>query len=109
MKRVFLDENVDPDLAKEMYGLDVSSVATRGWFGVTNGELLARLENEFDVLISHDRGLAHQHNWSKRSLALVVINCHPTKLESYVGQISKITDTVLEIGAGQIVELSINS
>ena len=70
MKRVFLDENIDPRLAERLVDCHVRSVRSEAWFGVTNGELLSRIEAGFDVLISHDRGLEHQQTWAGRALGL---------------------------------------
>jgi predicted nuclease of predicted toxin-antitoxin system len=61
--RVFLDEKVDLRLGDQLIGATVESVHSRAWFGLQNGELIRRIADEFDVFLSHDAGLAHQHNW----------------------------------------------
>ena len=81
--RVFLDENVDPALESALGEHVVESVRSRGWFGVSNGELIDRIEADFDVFISHDQGLAHQQNWAKRELGLVILLADSTSFESY--------------------------
>ena len=86
--RIFLDENVDSALANRLVGHQVASVRTEGWFGITNGELLTRIERDFDVLISHDKGLEHQQNWKDRNLSLVVINAANTEFLTYEANIS---------------------
>ena len=40
--RVLLDENLPLDLARELLGHDVQTVAGLGWEEVKNGELLRR-------------------------------------------------------------------
>ena len=44
-----------------------------GWTGVTNGELLARAELEFDVLVTADQQLTRQQKLQSRHLAIVVL------------------------------------
>ena len=40
----------------------ISTVQDMGWAGITNGELLARAEQEFDVFVTADQGLPHQQH-----------------------------------------------
>jgi hypothetical protein len=37
-------------------------VAGRGWAGISNGELLRRMEGQYDVLVTMDRGIEFQQN-----------------------------------------------
>ena len=41
--RVLLDEQLPVDLAAELSGHTVDTVAGRGWAGIKNGELLRRM------------------------------------------------------------------
>jgi hypothetical protein len=56
-----------------MPGHDVKTVAEAGWVGVKNGELLRLAASEFDVLITVDRNLEYQQNFSGLQLAVLVI------------------------------------
>ena len=49
----------------------VTTVQELAMAGVSNGELLARLEGQFDVLITADKNLRYQQNLSGRSIAIV--------------------------------------
>lgn len=104
--RVFLDENVDPRLADRLVGHEVDSVRTKGWFGVSNGELLQRIESEFDVLISHDRGLEHKQNWSRSGLALIVIESPNTALASYVDRPADIAAALVAFQPGVVARVA---
>jgi len=55
--RVLLDEQLPVDLAVTLQGHSVDSVVDRGWAGITNGELLQRMQGEYDALITMDRGI----------------------------------------------------
>jgi predicted nuclease of predicted toxin-antitoxin system len=54
-------------------GHGVETVEFRGWKGVLNGALLARtVEAGFEVLLTADRMMVRQHDFSKLPLAVVV-------------------------------------
>jgi hypothetical protein len=44
-----------------------------GWAGTKNGELLRRVEAEFDVFLTADQQLRYQQNLSGRPLAIIVL------------------------------------
>jgi hypothetical protein len=50
--RVLLDEQLPLDLAAALHGHSVDTVAGRGWTGITNRELLRRMEGEYDALVT---------------------------------------------------------
>jgi hypothetical protein len=72
--RVLLDECVPRALRSELPGHDVKTVAEAGWAGVKNGALLQRAAREFDLLLTVDRNLEYQQNFSGVSIAVVVIH-----------------------------------
>ncbi|HEU4561251.1 MAG TPA: DUF5615 family PIN-like protein [Longimicrobium sp.] len=69
MRKVLLDENLPHVLENELAGCEVWTVRRAGWAGVKNGELLRRADGDFDVFLTADRGIPHQHNLKKFSLA----------------------------------------
>ena len=71
--RVLLDERVPRALRKELPGHDVKTVSEAGWRGVKNGGLLRLAAEEFDVLLTVDRNLEYQQNFSGLKLAVVVM------------------------------------
>ena len=71
--RVLLDECVPRALRREVTGHDVKTVGEAGWPGVDNGALLQLAAQEFDVLLTVDRNLEYQQNFSGLKLAVVVI------------------------------------
>jgi hypothetical protein len=48
--RVLLDEQLPLDLTVELRGHVVDTVVSRGWAGITNGELLGRMRGQYAVL-----------------------------------------------------------
>jgi hypothetical protein len=72
--RVLLDECVPRALRAELPGHEVKTVAEAGWTGVENGGLLQLAAKDFDVLLTVDRNLEYQQNFSGLALAVVVIH-----------------------------------
>jgi hypothetical protein len=80
--RILLDHNTPAPLRYSLHGHQVETAYERGWSQLLNGELIAAAESVgFDVLITTDRGLRHQQNWTGRKLALMVLstNNSPTR------------------------------
>lgn len=70
---MLLDECVDGRLAQDIQGHDVTTVPQAGWAGLTNGELLARAQHDFDAFITVDRNLPFQQDLSRFFIAVVVL------------------------------------
>ena len=71
--RVLLDECVPRALRAELPGHEVKTVAEAGWAGVKNGVLLKLAATRFDVLLTVDRNLEYQQNFSNHTIAVLVI------------------------------------
>lgn len=72
--RVLLDECVPRALRTEIPGHEVKTVAEAGWAGVKNGGLLQLAAKDFDVLLTVDRNLEYQQNFSGLALAVIVLD-----------------------------------
>jgi len=72
--RVLLDECVPRALRKELPGHEVKTVGEAGWAGVKNGELLRLAAKEFDLLLTVDRNLEYQQNFTGVSIAVILIH-----------------------------------
>jgi hypothetical protein len=55
-------------------GHEVKTVAEAGWAGVKNGALLQRAASQFDVLLTVDRNLEYQRNFSGTTIAIIVVD-----------------------------------
>ena len=75
MKRLLLDHNVDPRIARHLLGCDVRRAVQEGLTDVGNGDLIraARLLG-FDALLTKDRNMEHQQP-SRPAVAVVVAKC----------------------------------
>ena len=73
--------------------------------GITNGELLARAEQEFDVFVTADQRLPHQQHLAGRRLAVVVL---PTNRVPDVVKLLPDLERALDtIQPGTLVELAL--
>jgi hypothetical protein len=72
--RVLLDECVPRALRQDLPGHEVNTVAEAGWAGVKNGELLQLAAGQFDVLLTVDRSIEHQQNFSSVAVAVIVVH-----------------------------------
>jgi len=93
--RILFDQGTPAPLRDYLPGHSVETAYEKGWSALRNGELLARAEAEFDLLITTDRSLRHQQNLAARKLAIVVL---PTtswpRLRAVATQIAEFVNTV---------------
>ena len=73
--RLLLDENLPKRLKLDYPEYEVFTVRDMGWSGVKNGELLKlMLKNNFTILLTFDKNLQHQQNFSKYTISVIVLN-----------------------------------
>lgn len=70
--RILFDQGTPAPLRDHLPGHSVETAYEKGWSALRNGELLARAEAEFDLLVTTDRNLRHQQNLAGRKIALLV-------------------------------------
>jgi hypothetical protein len=84
--QIVLDENL-PSPLKHAFGAadTVMTVQELGWAGITNGELLKRLNGRCDVFVTADKRLRYQQRLAGRTFAIVQLptNRLPLLLDSY--------------------------
>lgn len=49
----------------------MTTVQEQGWSGISNGELIERIDGVFDVLLTADKRLRHQQNLSGHNIAII--------------------------------------
>ena len=87
--KVLLDECVPVQVRNVMVGHEVSTAQKLGWGGISNGELLQRVERAgFELFIVADKNLRYQQNLKGRKLAILELwtNHRPT-LEKHLDRI----------------------
>lgn len=79
---VLLDEMV-PRRLKSLLppGVEGKTVQEVGWGSLDNGELLRAAQQEFDVLLTTDRGIPHQRNPSRYEIVVLVLAGKTNRLD----------------------------
>lgn len=72
---LILFDHVTPrGVARALKGHTVTKAKDRGWDELTNGDLLAAAERAgFDVLLTADKNMRYQQNFTGRRIGLVVL------------------------------------
>ena len=71
--RVLLDNCVPWRLGRELPGHKVSSLIKLGWTELTDGDVLDKMADDFDVLVTMDKNLRFQQNMQERSVTVLIL------------------------------------
>lgn len=101
--RILFDQGTPAPLRDHLPGHSVETAYEKGWSALRNGELLAKAEAEFDVLVTTDRNLRHQQNLAERRIAILVL---PTTSWPRLQRITReIAAAVGSLRPGQYLEI----
>jgi hypothetical protein len=96
--KVLLDECVPKRLARLLPGHEVRTVPQIGWAGVRNGRLLSlAAAAPFDVLITVDRNMEHQHNVATLPLAVVVVEAPSNDIDDLIPLVPAVLSTLASL------------
>jgi hypothetical protein len=99
---VLLDEQLPLDLAAALGGHSVDTVAGRGWTGITNGELLRRMEGEYDALVTMDRGIEFQQNLISATVGVLLVRAPSNRMAHLQQLVPAILAALPVLKAGQL-------
>jgi predicted nuclease of predicted toxin-antitoxin system len=103
--KLLLDECVPQRLKHDFPEHNVSTVAELGLCGVKNGELLRAAAEDFDVLITVDRGMPLQQNLAKFDLALIILIAKPCRYPQLKSLVPRVLSALDQIESGDVVEI----
>lgn len=103
--RVLLDECFPRALRAELPGHEVTTVAEAGWAGLKNGALLQRAATRFEVLLTVDRNLEYQQNFSGLSIAVIVVDVPSNDIEVIRPLMPKVRDALPQAKAGVVTHV----
>lgn len=106
MRRALLDENLPRRLTDALPDHTIITVSEHGWAGLSNGELLRRAEEAFEVLVTGDQGIEYQQNISSGEIGVVVVQAPSNRLEDLRPLAGKISSAIEGVGEGEIVNVS---
>lgn len=103
--RILFDQGTPVPLRKHLAPHEIVTAFAAGWSTLSNGEILARAEEKFDVLVTTDQQLRYQQNIANRKIAIVVLPyASGIRLERYAG---KVASAIAARQAGDYIELSL--
>jgi len=106
MKRVLLDANANwrilRDLDDDFHGV---TARRKGWDGIRNGELLNLAQHEFDVLLTHDRGIAHQQNLKRYAIGIVIIETVSNHIDEVRPLMPQVNAALKRIQPHQVIRI----
>jgi hypothetical protein len=100
--RVLLDEQLPLDLSLELGGHAVDTVASRGWAGITNGELLDRMRGQYDVLMTMDRGIEFQQQIAALPFGILVVRARSNRMQDLRPLVPSIVAAINAIKPGGV-------
>jgi hypothetical protein len=100
--RTYIDEDVNPRIARFLHGHTFGTPNSQGWKGLQNGQLLAKLAGEFDALLTHDGNLEFQQNLSKTNLRIIVLEMTGRQLSDYEAIASEVEIGLQKANPGSI-------
>jgi len=100
--RVLLDENIPVDLAADLAGHHVDTVAGVGWAGVTNGALLSRAAGKYDAFVTMDRSIEHERNVSRLPFGVLVLRAASNRLLHLRPIVPAILEALTDLAPGEL-------
>ncbi|MCU0367850.1 MAG: hypothetical protein MUF39_03360 [Cyclobacteriaceae bacterium] len=104
--RLLLDENLPKRLKHDFAEHEIYTVADKGWAGISNGKLLTLLiENSFDALLTFDKNLQYQQNFTRYIISVIVLNASDNSystLKELVPKVKEILATPLQPGPTEV-------
>ena len=105
--RVLIDECAPKALKEALAagGYDCVTVQEAGWSGKENGELLALAEAGFDVVVTIDRNLRYQQNFTGRRIALLVVRARSNRVEDLQPHFAACIEALRSLQPGAVIEV----
>jgi predicted nuclease of predicted toxin-antitoxin system len=103
--RILLDENLPRKLKQAFPGHLVTTVGEMGWSGKRNGDLLNLAEEVFEVLVTVDKGIQYQQNFTDRQLILVTLTVVYNKIPYLLPLIPKVLKELQVVIPGQVINV----
>jgi len=104
--RILLDESVPEKLGKLLVGHSFSTVQRQGWTSVNNGLLLSLAKDEFDVLLTADKGMEYQQNQDTLPVAILVVRAKSNRMEDLGRAVPSILAALEELPPRTLRKLS---
>ena len=104
--RVILDECLPRRLGFELAGHVVATVASAGWAGVSNGNLLARIAGNYDAFVTVDKNLPAQQRTTPLPFGVIVLRARSNQLADLRPLVPQLLVALAALKAGEVVLIS---
>ena len=102
--KILFDHGTPAPLRHQLSGHEISTAYEMGWAKLSNGDLLAAAEKDYDAFITTDQNLRYQQNLTGRRLAILVLPT--TSWPEIQKHARKVADSVNALKPGDFIELS---
>lgn len=99
---IFFDENFPRPLCRFFPDHQVTTVQKMEWLEAENGDLLAVAEAEFDVLLSTDKGIKYQQNFTGRDIAVIALRTKDNRMPTLIPLMPKVLALLPTVQPGQV-------
>ena len=104
--KVLLDECIPRKFKRSLPGHECETVPEAGFAGKTNGELISIAEESgFEVLVTVDKGLAHEPNMAGRKIAIIIVRAKSNRLADLLPHAGACVTHISSVRHGQIVRI----
>ena len=104
--KILVDENLPKRLKRELSMFEVATVREMGWQGLKNGDLIrAMLEKGFEVLLTFDRNMEFQQNFSKHPVSILLLSAKDNQLATLRPLVPKLIEQLRGRLAPGVVEI----
>lgn len=107
MARLLLDEQLPVRLKQLLTSHTVFTVRDRQWRGLTNGSLLRRAQEEFDVFVTMDRAIPFQQAVAGLAIGVLLIRARSNSLPRLRPHLDQISHAAEDVPYGAVVELDL--
>ena len=101
--RILIDECLDWRLCRALIPHHCSSVRAAGWAGLTNGILLEKAQQQFDVFLTADRNLSFQQNLMSFDIAVIVLEARSSRLIDTLRLMPQVLTSLETVQPGQVI------
>lgn len=104
--RILFDHGTPSGIRRLLAGHQVTEAIERGWDTISNGELLAKAEQDgFELLLTTDKRIRYQQNLKDRKIAILVLRNSAWRIVQK--HLDRVTEAVDAVTPGSYAEVDI--
>ena len=99
---ILFDENFPRPLRRFLSEHTVKTAQQMGWDGIENGNLLEIAQSEFDVLLTTDKGIKYQQNFTGRDIAVITLRAIDNRIPTLIPLMPQVLALLPTVELGQV-------